>query len=221
MSIIWTIVFVGLAGPTTTAAEPVLPRGMGYRIAGEAQTPRQLLEDVYYVQRAIAESGLDKAVQKALSTAVDDAAEKLKVLAKIEPADEVGRKKALDVREELDREAGRLLSAADRKLLRDRTLVLFSEMFLLTNGVNPEDFEGEVGKALKLTVEQKRALVKGIEQMEAALGALKDPNPSARADLLNRFRIRFRNVLTDTQRRQWDQIVLEALAKAAEENKKK
>lgn len=214
------ILLVALVGPTTSPTDPVLPRGLGFRVASEPETPKQLLEDVYYVQQAIPESSLDDPTQKTLFEAVDDAFGRLKALAKAEPVDEATRGKAQEVRDELDRHAGNILSTAQRKRLVDRTRIVFSELFLLNNGVDPTDVDGEVAKTLKLSAEQKQTLLKGIQDMEAAVRELKGPNQLARADLLNQFRTRFRSALTESQRNQWDQIVLKSLKKAAEESKK-
>lgn len=221
MRIASLIVLLSLAGPTTSPVEPVLPRGLGFRIAGQPETPEQLADDLRFVQIAIPEAGLDASVRQKLATAVDDASEKLKPRAKSAPADEVSRKQALEIREQLDREAGPLLSAGDRKRLLERVTIVWSELFLLNNGSVPSHLDSDVEKQLTVTAEQKQAFNRGVAEMEAALEESKDAEPSARRAVLNRFRIRFRNVLSETQRKQWDQIVLDALAKAAAENKKK
>jgi hypothetical protein len=189
------------------AQAPALPRGIGFRVAGQADTPEHVREDFGFIRQAIDDTDFEASLKGKLAKLVDGGSEELK--AAKTPAD------AARVRDRIDHEAGELLSAGHRDELLRRTRIVCVELLLLNSGLSADAIDDKVVAALRLTPDQA-SRIRGVLyklQPDGAEGEQVTGRPTATA-----ARREIRALLTPDQRKLLDAKIEAGIKAAAAES---
>src|SRR4051794_18885741 len=130
------LLVVLIATSRRSAAEPALPRGLGFRTAGQPETAKEMREDFWCIHQGVEDTDFDAGLKVKLSAMLGAAEQALEGAKSLQ--------EAAKIRDGVEREAAALLTVAQREELRRRTTIAFAEVLMLSSGFSARDIDGDV-----------------------------------------------------------------------------